>query len=201
MDDESSRGSWWKTLPGVLTAVGALITALVGGVVGLKQAGIIFTEARPPAQGDVGRADRPVALPQRPEPEPPSAAASSSVPTASAPAAPSVSPAFDQVRVSDGIYKILAAGLEPYDQEKLRLRFTVRLTSQRYGGHNFWSSSFRLLVDSIPRAPENLLNEVVAQDAAKEGEVVFVVPRTARSLVLRIADGGQDALIPLQLKP
>ena len=112
-----------------------------------------------------------------------------------------MSPAFDQVRVSDGIYKILAAGVEPYDQEKLRLRFTVRLTSQRYGGHNFWSSSFRLLVDSIPRAPENSLNEIVEHDAAKEGEVVFVVPRTARSLVLRIADGGQDALIPLQLKP
>ena len=47
MDDESTRGSWWKTLPGVLTAVGALVTALMGGVVGLKQAGIIFSEGKP----------------------------------------------------------------------------------------------------------------------------------------------------------
>jgi hypothetical protein len=207
MDDDSSRGSWWKTLPGVLTAVGALVTALVGGVVGLKQAGIIFTEAKPPVQGEMGRADRPVALPQHAGPEPPSAtapqsaAAPLSAPTPSAHPVPSVSPDLDQVRVSDAIYKILATGVEPYDSERLRLRFTVRLTSQTRAGHNFWSRSFRLLVDSIPRAPENLLNEVVEQDAAKEGEVIFVFPRTARSLVLKIASGGEDALIPLQLKP
>ena len=207
MDDDSSRGSWWKTLPGLLTAVGALVTAVVGGVVGLKQAGIIFTEAKPPAQSEVARADRAIALPQHPGPEPPSAtappsgAASLSAPTPSARAAPSVSPALDQVRVSDGIYKILATGVEPYDSERLRLRFTIRLTSQALGGHNFWSRSFRLLVDSIPRAPENDLNEIVQPDAAKEGEVIFVFPRSARSLVLKIASGGKDALIPLQLKP
>jgi hypothetical protein len=65
MDDESARGSWWKTLPGVLTAVGALVTALVGGVVGLKQAGIIFSEGKPPAQGGVGNAAQSVAPPRR----------------------------------------------------------------------------------------------------------------------------------------
>jgi hypothetical protein len=32
--------SWWQTLPGLVTAVAALITAVVGAIVGLYQAGI-----------------------------------------------------------------------------------------------------------------------------------------------------------------
>jgi hypothetical protein len=71
MDDESTAGSWWKTLPGVLTAIAALVTAVVGGVVGLKQAGIIWGqpsagEARPPAHGEAGRNDRTVTPAQAP---------------------------------------------------------------------------------------------------------------------------------------
>jgi hypothetical protein len=207
MDDDWSRGGWWKTLPGVLTAVGALVTALVGGVIGLKQAGIIFTGAKPQSQGEVGRADRPVALPQRPGPEapsataPPSAAAPSSVPTPLVPALPSASPAYDHVQVSDVTYTILSAEIQTYDIERLRLRFEIRITNQGKYGVAVGTGSFRLLADSIPRPPENFFSEALPADAAKEWPVVFVFPRSTHSLVLKIADGVQDALIPVQLKP
>ncbi len=39
MGDESK--SFWSTLPGIITAVTGLITATVGGIVGLNQAGLI----------------------------------------------------------------------------------------------------------------------------------------------------------------
>lgn len=40
-DDGRSDRSWWQTLPGVLTAVAALVTAITGLIVGLSQAGIL----------------------------------------------------------------------------------------------------------------------------------------------------------------
>jgi hypothetical protein len=42
--------------PGGADGCWCLVTALVGGVVGLKQAGIIFSEGKPPAQGEVRKA-------------------------------------------------------------------------------------------------------------------------------------------------
>lgn len=46
----------------------------------------------------------------------------------------------------------------------------VRFTNAGRFDANFTSSSFRLLVDSVPRAPENPLNEIVGGNAAKEGK-------------------------------
>jgi hypothetical protein len=202
MGDESTSGSWWKTLPGVLTAIGALITAIVGGVVGLKQAGLIFPEphdaGRAQAHSNVPAVDRPAAPAPSPDLAPVGSASSSTPPST---ATPTVSLEMDQVRLRDGIYKILSAKIEPYDSERLTLRILVRLTNAGRFDANFTSSSFRLLVDSVPRAPENGLNELVGGNAAKEGEVLFRFPRATRSLVLRIVNLGQDAFIPVHLKP
>src|SRR5260370_41513903 len=35
--DEKSKGSWWQTVPGILTATGGIITALTGLIVALYQ--------------------------------------------------------------------------------------------------------------------------------------------------------------------
>ena len=66
---------------------------------------------------------------------------------------------------------------------------------------NFWVSSFRLVVDGVPRAPENDLNEVVADHSAKEGIVEFVIPDTTTNAGLQIGDVGKEApAISLDLK-
>ncbi len=49
---ESPRGSWWATLPGVLTALAGVVTALAGLVGALHQAGV-FAMLRPQPQAVV----------------------------------------------------------------------------------------------------------------------------------------------------
>jgi hypothetical protein len=64
---------------------------------------------------------------------------------------------------------------------------------------NFWSDSYRLFVDEVPRAPTQLLDEVVAGDSAKEGEVVFEVPLDVKDVVLQISSGTDKTRMPFKL--
>ena len=66
---------------------------------------------------------------------------------------------------------------------------------------NFWDSSFRLILDGVPLAPEGGLNEVVASQAAKEGDVLFVIPRGTSSARLKIIwSDNANTELPLELK-
>ena len=65
---------------------------------------------------------------------------------------------------------------------------------------NFWAASFRLLVDGVPQAPENSLNELVAGHSAKDGMVEFVIPNTVTEVGLKVGDVGESApTIPISL--
>ncbi len=47
MPDEPSKShSWWQTLPGILTAVAAIMTASTGLIVALNQAGVFSRESK-----------------------------------------------------------------------------------------------------------------------------------------------------------
>jgi hypothetical protein len=73
MDENStSKGSWWQTLPGILTATAGLLTAMAGLVVALFQVGLLGggkpapqtrVDPRPPYQES---AAAPSALPREP---------------------------------------------------------------------------------------------------------------------------------------
>jgi len=51
----------------------------------------------------------------------------------------------------------------------------------------------------VPRAPTNLLNEVVPGDSAKEGDVVFELPVSAKNVVLQISSGEEKSRLPFTL--
>jgi hypothetical protein len=71
MGERSEPGSWWRTAPGVLTAIAALLTAITGLIAGLHKAGLLQgaphrpvaeqtvsprgAAGSPPAAGRVGR--------------------------------------------------------------------------------------------------------------------------------------------------
>ncbi|HBP89131.1 MAG TPA: hypothetical protein DD706_15700 [Nitrospiraceae bacterium] len=46
-EQKSKKQSWWQTLPGVLTAVATVITAMTGLIVGLQQAGYFSNTVDP----------------------------------------------------------------------------------------------------------------------------------------------------------
>jgi TIR domain len=105
---------------------------------------------------------------------------------------------FEKHRPSS--YRVLALLPEPGHDAGWRLRAKIRLSAApNSGGMGFWDSSFRLLIDGVPRAPDNRINEMVDSAASKDGELVWVVPPGVRSLVLRVHHYGESGELPLAL--
>jgi hypothetical protein len=48
--NKDKQQNWWQTLPGVMTALGAIITAFTGLLVALNQAGLIGVQSQTPSQ-------------------------------------------------------------------------------------------------------------------------------------------------------
>ena len=180
----------------MLTAVAAILTAVGGLLVALHQVGLLGG-ARPPAAAAA------------------SSAALSSEPVA--PASPAVQGAPVQPRYQvalpngssvvlsnnrgEGTYQVLAATAERRTADVLTLKLSIRLTNAGPSDIGFWTDSFRLLIDKVPRAPSNWLNSSVDARSAKEADIVFEVPAAARSLELKISSGDETGSIPLVLSP
>jgi hypothetical protein len=188
MNQEPRSPSWWQTFPGVLTAVAALITALTGLLVASHQAGWLRgPSSGPQAESTEYRRDQGSGGgTETRSPRPTDTLAADLVPSMS------------QVTVSDATYNLLALRAESHNPQSFGLSITVRMTSHRRGGHNFWDASFRLLVDNVPRAPVSNLNKIVAEHSAEEGEIRFIVPRDAETLSLQIRGNDETTLIPLE---
>lgn len=110
-------------------------------------------------------------------------------------------PAVNELKLDGGntVVKILKAELEPFNAEKRALKFTVRHTNNGRFDANFWSSSYRLIVDDTPQAPTNFLDELVPAGSAKVGEVIFEVPLTVEQVILQVSSGNDKTRITLPL--
>ena len=100
------------------------------------------------------------------------------------------------------IYTILAVASEARRPGVFGLRVRMRMLVQDRYDANFWDDRFRLLVDGQPLEPDSRLNEVVGGDAAKDADITFEVPETARALVLHVQNNAKDSAdVPLKLGP
>ena len=52
MSEEPRKQEFWTTLPGILTGVGALITAITGLILGLNQHGVLGSRQVPPGKAE-----------------------------------------------------------------------------------------------------------------------------------------------------
>jgi hypothetical protein len=190
MNKEPQSGGWWRTIPGMLTAAAGIITAVTGLIVALHQAGV-FDGEKQKAPRVQNEAIKPPKVSGNPAPPAPDATKPSST-SQVAPSSVNLS-AGTQVRVGDLVYTVLATRLERYAPNKLSLTFEVRMTNNGRYPANFWASSFRLLLDGVPRAPENDLNEVVKDHSANEGIVEFVIQDTTTAVGIQIGDVGKEA--------
>lgn len=184
MSVENTSAKWWQTLPGILTAIAATITATAGLIAVLHQTGLLpsFAEKKPP---DISA---PVA----------------SQPQASANLYHLILPANTQVKLplGDGhsVYTLLKVQLEAYNTEKRSLTLNIRAFNDYSYPINFWGRSFRLLIDGVAQEPANSLNQVVDAQSAKEGEIVFIIPLNTQQVILKIGEPGQESTqIPLDL--
>jgi hypothetical protein len=207
------ESNWWGTVPGMLTAIAGVLTALAGLVAALHQVGLIGEQkttpaSRPaPAQASTAAAPSAATLPE---------AGQSSAQTAPAGRSAAavrahdggysvVFPSGTEVKFRNhrgaGTYKVLAAIAERRSSAKLNLKFTIRLTNGGPADVGFWNDSFRLLVDGVPRAPVGRLNDSVSVRSAKDADIEFEVPDTAKEFRLQVLVGDNDetADIPLVL--
>jgi len=193
-DNRSATPSWWQTIPGMLTGLAAVITAVTGLIVAFNHTGN-RSEQVPPSSSSVSGGTSP-ASPASPAPS----RAPGAVPAAGRPQAIAL-PALNRVTLAGGaaVITILSAQVEPLDLDRRALKFVVRYTNAGRYPANFWSASYRLIVADVPRAPTNFLDEVVDGDSAKEGEVVFEVPMNVKDVVFQISSGDEKSRVPFKL--
>jgi hypothetical protein len=194
--------SWWQTLPGVLTALAAVITAVTGLVIAVRSNDGSPRDPEPPAITAANTQAE--AVPPATTAVPPATTAvpppTTAAPVASAGAGISLPSGMDvRLAAGDVTLRILSARVEPFNREKRSLVLSVRHTNNSRYPQNFWAASYRLVIDGVPRAPTNGLNEVVQGESAKEGEVIFEVPVEAKQVVLRISAGDERTEIPFAL--
>lgn len=188
-DSESAGKGWWQTLPGILTATAAIITAITGFVVAIGGLGLFHRSPAPPISSP-GTSSSSQSSPRSGSSPGSPATAQNAVADARTRVLPL--PAMTQVRSGESVYKILSLQSAPYSPDKVSLRFTVRMTNNGSYPSNFWSSSFRLRVDDSLQAPVNFLDELVQSNSSKEGTVEFVIPADASIVGLQIGDAGMD---------
>jgi len=195
-DSKPQTGSsWWQTLPGILTGLAAIITAATGLIVAFNHTS---NRSEPAPATTTSPSSSSSLSPARPT------SSSGAAPAAAAASQSSGAvalPEIHQVKLAggDAIVTILAADVEPIDADRRSLKFRIRHMNAGRFAANFWGNSYRLLVDDVPRAPTNSLNEVVERDSAKEGDVVFEVPLSVKNVVLQISAGEEKSRLPLRL--
>jgi hypothetical protein len=65
MAEQPKPQSWWQTLPGILTAAAAIITAITGLVVALHQVGFFRNDGQRPIQASRDLTKPPMSQPPR----------------------------------------------------------------------------------------------------------------------------------------
>ncbi|MBO9648464.1 MAG: hypothetical protein J7605_08130 [Variovorax sp.] len=202
MADEEKSKSWWQTMPGLIASLTAATTAFAGLLVALKQVGWIGSPQPPAPQQQQSSQGAGASAPSpSPSPSPSQAPApAAQVAAAAAPAShPVTLPELREYKLGPATYTLLSATLSPQTAEKDALRIQVRMLNNNTYDANFWDKEFRLVLDGVPMAPESNLNELVAARSAKDGTVMFVVPRGTASVNLQIDYADQQTVIPLTL--
>ncbi|SCK07078.1 hypothetical protein VAR608DRAFT_0119 [Variovorax sp. HW608] len=189
MADEEKSKSWWQTLPGLIASLTAATTAFAGLLVALKQVGWIGSPQPPAAP----------APQQQQSSSTPSPAPAAPVAAAAPASHPVTLPELREYKLDTATFTLLSATLSPQTAEKDALRIQIRMMNNNSYDANFWDRSFRLMLDGVPVAPESDLNELVPARSAKEGAVLFALPRATANVKLEISYGNEQTLIPLAL--
>jgi hypothetical protein len=193
---DPKKESWWQTMPGMLTATAGIITALAGLLVALYQVGLIGGKAAPSAQTPATVTSQSLSDITKPI----ASASNGAKYTVSFPSGATVK--FRNNR-GQGTYEVLAAQAERRSVGKLGLTLTIRMTNNGPADVGFYSDTFRLVVDGVPRAPVSRLNDDVDARSAKESNVEYELPDTVKTLALRVLVGDKPedtADIPITLK-
>jgi hypothetical protein len=104
------------------------------------------------------------------------------------------------VEVGKVSYQLSAAVIERQTVEKASLSVTVRCTAPVGGGGvSFGSSTVRLWIDGVPRAPVNTVNVAVDPGDTREASFVFDLLSMPQALEVGVVNGSDSVKVPLSL--
>ena len=177
----------------MLTAIAALLSAITGLVVAVRQLG----------SDDDGSPQAPPAATANPDNGSGRNAVSGEseiTPNAGASSGYAVRfPSGTRMRVGANRYQVLRAKATNGNPGEIELALRVRMTNESAYPANFWSRTFRLRVGADTSAPTNFLDEVVEGGTTMVGAVDFTVPAAARRAALLVGDDPAKAVaLPLR---
>jgi hypothetical protein len=193
---DQEKGSWWQTLPGILTSAAAVIAA-IGGLIGvLHQYGVFGRQERAASADRSG--ERPPAVTSLPAPDAPARSGAGTQAEAER------APAPREAQAGHLVYRILDVTREPYASgpggktTRVALRLRVRVTDVMGMSDYVDGTTVRLLADGARLTPSNGLNEAVYERQSIEIEPFFVIPADASRVELLVGrDPDATAKIPL----
>jgi hypothetical protein len=202
MGDESPK-NWWHTIPGFMTGVAALITAVGGVIVLVRQS----NQTQHPEQVPDATITKEI-VPTEPRPTPPQSPSGSTTtltqkPPAEAGTRAIVLPAkreyvlgtpFDKAR-----YVLMSAVLYPHTSESKTFVLRIHFISEGLRGYHaeFCSCQFLLLTDTQSIPPHDYFIDQVPIDESRDQNLSFPIDKPVTYATLRIQVGISGAEIPL----
>jgi hypothetical protein len=188
MPDEKS---FWTTLPGIITGLAAVVTAITGLIVALNGSGLFSkpatvnkatTEIKPEVKKDADSSVIKKAEPKK------------------AVEKQKLVFAMNTIKIEDHEYAILGSSLEAITPESNSLKIKIKYkNNSNYSPATFWNEGFRLAIDGALTPPTGDLSQLVERHAELVGTVMFEIPNNADSLVFHILDVGKDIAVPIKL--
>jgi hypothetical protein len=104
-------------------------------------------------------------------------------------------PATRNAQFGSASFSLRSLRLDRYNAELAVLEVAVQASAapEARGGINFWSDNVRLYVDAVPRAPENLVNEVVAGGTSRTATFEFLLADAPERLELALRAGDAES--------
>jgi hypothetical protein len=104
-------------------------------------------------------------------------------------------PARHAAQFGNAALSLRSLRLDRYNAERASLAVEVqaRASPEARGGINFWSDNVRLYVDGVPRAPENLVNELVAGGTARTATFEFLLSDVPERLEVALRAGETES--------
>ena len=98
------------------------------------------------------------------------------------------------------VFRVLAAGLEPFNQDTRLLSVSLRFSNNMKSLDRSYYSELRALADDVPQAPVDAPLEQIEAHSVKDIAYTFRLPAGTRTLALRITRDEEAGDIPLHLK-
>lgn len=192
---ESRQGaSWWKSVPGILTGLAALVTAIAGLITVLSQNDLLErrTKSETPEANILSTKEAETAV--------------SSVPGHTSRV---TLPEANVLEVQAGhfLFEILDLAVSPYalnskgKPAKLTVRLALRISDVVGRSDYVDRLTVRLLAAGSTYLPENSLNVAVYEKQSVETEAVFIIPADANNIELLVGrDGDATAKLPIPVR-